>query len=52
LLLELCDSCLKSGLLQSLGFLVGIDLLLRHKVVQGFVWVLGDDGVDLGSRVL
>lgn len=52
LLLNLCNGCLKSGLLQGLGFLVRIDLLLSNEVVQGFALVLSDDGVDLGSRVL
>jgi hypothetical protein len=52
LLLNLCNGCLKSGLLQGLSFLVRIDDLLSNEVVQGFAWVLSDDGVDLGCRVL
>jgi hypothetical protein len=52
LLLNLGNRCLERRLLQGLSLLVGIDLLLGNKVVQGFAFVLGDDGIDLGSRVL
>jgi hypothetical protein len=52
LLLDLCDLGLEGRLLQRLSLLVGIELLLRHKLVEGFARVFSDDGVGLGSGIL
>jgi hypothetical protein len=52
LLLDLGDIGLEGGLLQRLGFLVGVDLLVGDELVQRLSGVLGQDGVDFGGGVL
>lgn len=49
LLLELRKGCQKGGLLEKLGLLVGIDLAGRDQLIEGLVWVIGDDAVNFGG---
>jgi hypothetical protein len=52
LLLDLRNLGLKGRLFQGLCLLVGIELLLRDKLIEGFARVLGDDGVGLSGGIL
>lgn len=52
LFFELAEGGLKGRLLQSLGFLVVVDLASRYQLVERLVRILGNDGVDLLSSVL
>jgi hypothetical protein len=49
LLLELAELGLEGGLLQNLGFLIGIDDSVGNKFVKRFSGMLLEQGIRLGS---
>lgn len=52
LFFDLSSGLLKGSLSLVLGLLVTVDLLIRDQLIERLIFVLGEDGIDLGAGIL